>query len=82
MIPTAKEHPSFLKAAAEVLLKNKLTLVGTVIVALIVLISLLAPVISPYDPNLMNMPERLQAPSVLHLFGTDEMGRDVLSRVF
>lgn len=82
MIPTAKERPSFLKAAAEVLLKNKLTLVGTVIVALIVLISLLAPVISPYDPNLMNMPERLQAPSALHLFGTDEMGRDVLSRVF
>lgn len=82
MIPSAKERPSFLKAAAEVLLKNKLTLVGTVIVALIVLISLLAPVISPYDPNLMNMPERLQAPSALHLFGTDEMGRDVLSRVF
>ena len=75
-------RPSTIKKICEVLLKNKLTLVGTGIVALIILISLLAPIISPYDPNLMNMADRLQAPGSSHIFGTDEMGRDVLSRVF
>lgn len=78
----AISRPSFWKKTAEILLKNKLTLLGTGIVALIILISLLAPLISPYDPNLMNMADRLQAPSSVHIFGTDEMGRDVLSRVF
>ncbi len=75
-------RPSFWKNTAEVLLKNKLTLLGTLIVAAIVLIALLSPLISPYDPNLMHMSDRLQAPSASHIFGTDEMGRDVLSRVF
>ena len=75
-------RPSTVKKIGEVLLKNKLTFVGIGIVALIILISILAPIISPYDPNLMNMADRLQAPGASHIFGTDEMGRDVLSRVF
>ena len=44
-------------------------------------IALLAPWIAPYDPISHNLPEKLQAPSLLHPFGTDNFGRDILSRV-
>ncbi len=74
-------RPSRLKETGEIILKNKLTLVGFLIVGIIVAIGVLSPLIAPYDPNLMNMPERLAAPSASHLFGTDEMGRDILSRI-
>lgn len=74
-------RPSRWKETRDIILKNKLTLVGFVIVVLIVAIGVLSPIIAPYDPNLMNMPERLAAPSGTHLFGTDEMGRDILSRI-
>lgn len=65
----------------EITVRNKLTLVGFVLVGVIVFIGLLAPILAPYDPNLMNIPARLQGPGAEHLFGTDEMGRDILSRV-
>ncbi len=74
-------RPNKWKETGEIILKNKLTLVGFIIVGLIVAIGVLSPLIAPYDPNLMNMPERLAAPSGSHLFGTDEMGRDILSRI-
>jgi peptide/nickel transport system permease protein len=44
-------------------------------------VALLAPVLSPYDPLAQNLDERLQAPSRAHLLGTDDFGRDILSRV-
>lgn len=74
-------RPSRRKEILEILLRNKLTLAGLFLVAAITAIGLLAPVLAPYDPDLMNMPQRLAAPSVAHLFGTDEMGRDILSRI-
>ncbi|ANH09197.1 ABC transporter permease [Shinella sp. HZN7] len=54
---------------------------GAAILVAFVLIALLAPYISPYDPILQNAEVRLQAPSWAHPFGTDNFGRDVLSRV-
>lgn len=77
----AAVRPSRWKEIWEIALRNKLTLTGFAIVALVVLVGLLAPVLAPYDPNEMNIPARLQAPGAEHLFGTDEMGRDILSRV-
>jgi len=47
----------------------------------IIIMSLLAPVITPYPPNEVHMERRLQQPSQSHLFGTDALGRDVLSRM-
>ncbi len=61
--------------------RNKLALVGGVVVLALFLISLMAPLISPYDPNGINAWHVLSAPSWQHWFGTDELGRDVLSRV-
>lgn len=74
-------RPSRWKEIWEIALRNKLTLTGFIIVGLVVLVGLLAPVLAPYDPNLMDIPTRLQGPSSAHPFGTDEMGRDILSRV-
>ncbi|RXT06529.1 ABC transporter permease [Ammoniphilus sp. CFH 90114] len=60
---------------------NKMTLVGMGILGFIVLISLLAPLLSPYDPTKINIAERFQPPSSSHWFGTDEVGRDILTRI-
>jgi peptide/nickel transport system permease protein len=54
---------------------------GATLVVLFVLSAALAPLIAPYDPNALDVPARLQGPSLAHLLGTDNLGRDVLSRV-
>ena len=53
----------------------------TVFLVLFVILSLLAPVISPYDPNQMDLLSKLKGPSSAHWLGTDYLGRDVLSRL-
>ena len=55
--------------------------IGLVILLLILLTSVLAPVLAPYDPLVSNLSEALQKPSAAHLLGTDNIGRDTLSRV-
>lgn len=55
--------------------------VCTVFLVLFVILSLLAPVISPYDPNQMDLLSKLKGPSSAHRLGTDYLGRDVLSRL-
>lgn len=54
---------------------------GAAIVIGWALVALLAPWIAPYDPIAHNLPEKLQAPNLLHPFGTDNFGRDILARV-
>ncbi len=61
--------------------RNRLALFGGVVVLALFLISLLAPSIAPYDPSAINAWSVLSPPSWQHWFGTDELGRDVLSRV-
>ena len=51
------------------------------IIALIVLMSIFAPIIGPYDPDQMDMLNALQGPSLAHLFGTDQVGRDIFTRL-
>ncbi|MBI2906718.1 MAG: ABC transporter permease [Chloroflexi bacterium] len=58
-----------------------LGMVGGVIVLLLILVAITAPLISPYDPLEVNSKSMLEPPSGAHLFGTDQAGRDVLSRV-
>jgi peptide/nickel transport system permease protein len=57
------------------------TLLGAVIVILIIGAAVLAPVVAPYDPSEQGTGPRLSPPSWSHLLGTDEFGRDVLSRL-
>jgi len=63
------------------LTRDRLGLAGLIIVSLIVFSAILAPWIVPYDPIAMNIPDRLQGPSLSHLLGTDQLGRDTFSRV-
>lgn len=61
--------------------KYDLALVGGLFFTFVLVVSLLAPVFAPYDPAQRDIKNRLAQPSVVHPFGTDEIGRDVLSRV-
>ena len=60
---------------------NPLALTGIVIFTLWVVISLLAPYIAPFDPMEQHIVDRLQPPNSTYWFGTDQLGRDILSRV-
>ena len=55
--------------------------VGFVIVSIAVLAALLGPVLTPYDPAAQDLARRLEAPSLAHPFGLDELGRDILARI-
>jgi peptide/nickel transport system permease protein len=61
--------------------KNRLAMVGVFLIASFVFMALFASVISPYDPIAQDWKSVKQAPSLSHPFGTDELGRDLLSRV-
>ena len=63
------------------LARSKLAVVGSVYIALLILIAVVAPVIVPQDPMAQNYGMVNQAPSLAHPFGTDNYGRDVFSRV-
>ena len=62
-------------------LRNRLSVIGAVTVLLLITISLLAPFMSPYDPTTIDVYNVLSPPSKAHLLGTDELGRDLLSRI-
>jgi len=61
--------------------KSPLITAGGMIALLIVLVALAAPLLAPYPPDATHPEMALQAPSLHHLFGTDQVGRDVFSRV-
>lgn len=61
--------------------RNRLALFGAMIIMALFVSALFAPMISPYDPVKSNIRERLTGPSVDHFFGTDDLGRDIFSRI-
>jgi peptide/nickel transport system permease protein len=63
------------------LLRRKGAVFGLFVISLLVALAVLAPLLSPYDPNAQTWTAVRQAPSALHWFGTDDVGRDVLARV-
>ncbi len=69
-----------LHAALWLLLRNPSGLIGALIVLLLILIAAFAPLIAPHDIYEQNLAGRLARPSAEHLLGTDELGRDILSR--
>jgi len=63
------------------LLKNRGAAVGGVIFLLIIVVAIIAPVIAPYNPIKLHVSDSLQSPSGRHWLGTDQFGRDTLSRI-
>lgn len=64
-----------------ILSRNPSAVAGGVIIGAMIAVALCADLLAPYDPISINLAERLRPPSTGHLFGTDEMGRDIFSRV-
>lgn len=64
-----------------VLKSNPLAMAGLITIIAAVIMSLAAPLIATHDPNIQSLGERLRPPSAAHLLGTDELGRDVWSRI-
>ncbi len=69
------------KITKQLFMANPLGKAGLIIIIILFLMAILAPLISPYDPNYPDTANRLAPPSKKHLFGTDQLGRDILSRV-
>src|SRR5947209_135359 len=61
--------------------RNPLVLVGAAVVLVWIVMSIAAPLVAPYGPLTQRVQDRLHAPSPAHLFGTDALGRDILTRV-
>lgn len=61
--------------------KNKEAMLCLFIIVAISVVAIFAPFFAPYDPNAQSLADMLQKPSAKHLFGTDEYGRDILSRI-
>src|SRR5258708_20740325 len=68
-------------AATTVGRRNEFAAAGMVLVAVFIIFALFAPWIAPQDPGNIDLPSRLQPPNAAHWFGTDELGRDIFSRV-
>src|ERR1700760_3294512 len=62
------------------LLRRKGAVIGMAVIAIFIVLALLAPVIAPYDPVATSWSLVRKPPSAVHWFGTDDLGRDILSR--
>ncbi len=74
-------YRSYWRVSFDILRQNKLAMVCLVVIIILCLLAIFAPVITVYDPNLNDLPNKLMSPCLAHPFGTDEYGRDILTRV-
>lgn len=81
VLDTAAIAPARRGSIARLLRQSPLGVAGAVLTLLFLLAAIFAPLLAPADPNAISLTDRLAAPSAAHWFGTDELGRDILSRV-
>ncbi|WP_255171018.1 nickel transporter permease [Natrononativus amylolyticus] len=81
--PTRREriHSLYHSRKARQFRSNTLNVVGMVIVVTIVFSAVFAPFLTPHDPTEQNLENRLESPSLEHPMGTDQLGRDILTRL-
>lgn len=72
---------SKIKDFLSILTMNKAAMVGAIIILFYILVALFAPLLAPYDPYEINLENKLIPPSIDHWMGTDDKGRDILSRI-
>ena len=75
------DYSSYYKDSFKRLKKNKMAMFCAIVVVALIVIAIFAPQIAPYDPNAQDYMAVLQEPGEEHLLGTDEYGRDILSRI-
>jgi len=75
------DRESSLRRAATALRHDPLAVAGSIVLALLVFVGIFGPWLAPYGTNEIDIGNMLQHPTATHLFGTDELGRDVFSRV-
>ncbi len=75
------KEPGPLQAVLARLVRRPSALMGALVVLFFVAVAVLAPLLSPYDPTATNFLAVRKAPSLAHVFGTDEIGRDLLARM-
>ena len=76
---TSPESPW--RRSLRTLVRNRMAMVGAIIIFIWAVVAIAAPVVAPFDALAQKIEDRLSPPSAQHLFGTDELGRDVFSRV-
>lgn len=74
------KHRGFYSESFRYFAKNRVSLFSAIVLLFLVILCLVAPWITPYDPNKQVLTERLLAPSSAHWWGTDQYGRDILTR--
>lgn len=72
---------TFLNEVISAIKKNKMAMIGGITIILLILIAIFAPVLSPHDPYKVNLDMQFAKPSAQHWLGTDEFGRDLLTRI-
>lgn len=75
------ESDTWMDQVKTLISQNKLAAASAVLILLIILAAVFAPFVAPYDHLAQSLTDRLQTPSMAHWLGTDELGRDVLSRI-
>ncbi|WP_448786707.1 ABC transporter permease [Brucella intermedia] len=75
------ESASFLRDTVRIFRRNRMAMTGLIIIVVLVLTAVFAPYISPHDPYRVDMNEQFLSPSLTHWLGTDNFGRDVLTRI-
>ena len=79
--PAIEKPESRLKSMWDALKKNKAALFGLIVIIFLLIVAIIGPYITPYEPNQQIMQDVSQTPSSSHWFGTDYLGRDIFSRV-
>jgi peptide/nickel transport system permease protein len=77
----ARASRSPLRQAGGHLVRDRAAMLGLGLFVLMTAAALLAPIVSPFDPNAIHVRDRLQLPSATYWLGTDELGRDLFSRI-
>lgn len=80
-LETPRPRVSELRRITKVMFSRWVVTGGAVIILVLILVAIFAPLLAPYDPNKLDLAHALSQPSKAYLLGTDELGRDILSRV-
>jgi peptide/nickel transport system permease protein len=81
LFSASKPHVSEFRRIMKVLFSRWVVIFGMAVIFLTIISAAFAPWVAPYNPNMIDMPNALEAPNHAHLLGTDALGRDTLSRM-